>query len=63
MSQQWSPPYNSHFYAMGSNITYLPETKLMSSFLLYILKYQKSDKLVKNSLYEKRLNRNLQRKV
>ena len=29
---------------MGGNITFLPETKLMSSFFLYILEYQKSDK-------------------
>ena len=33
------------------NITYLPKTELMSSFFLYILEYQKSDKLMKNSLY------------
>ena len=40
---------------MGGNITYLPETGLMSAFFLYILEYQKSDKLMKNSLYyEKR---------
>ena len=25
---------------MGGNITFLPETKLMSSFFLYILDYQ-----------------------
>ena len=49
---------------MGVNITYLPETGLMSAFFLYILEYQKSDKLMKNSLYyEKRPKRNLQHKV
>ena len=49
---------------MGGNITYLPETELISSFFLYILEYQNSDKLMNNSLYyEKRSKRNLQRKV
>ena len=49
---------------MGGNITYLPKTQLMSSFFLYILEYQKSDKLMKNSLYyEKGSKRNLQHKV
>ena len=50
MCPKWSTPYNSHFFAMGGNITYLPETKLIASFFLYILEYQKSDKLIKNSL-------------